>query len=55
MELLDEYSVKSRFRCALQVLFERDRKLLDIRVNERSLTHRLALHLQGLFPDWDVD
>ncbi len=40
---------------ALQTLAKFDRQLLDIDVNERSVSHKLAEHLQKEFPDWDVD
>lgn len=32
-----------------------DASLIDADANERSMTHRLALYLQGEFPGWDVD
>ncbi len=40
---------------ALSCLFREDRKLFEINVNERSITHRLALYLRNLYEDWDVD
>ncbi len=43
---------------ALDDLCERDRHLLDptVDINERSITHRLGMHLQRYFGDrWDVD
>jgi hypothetical protein len=40
---------------ALRRLFELDGYLLSIRANERSITHRFAIHLAYEFPDWDVD
>ena len=43
------------FRTALRQLRECDRHLLDFDVGERSITHRLGLYLQPLFPEWDVD
>lgn len=33
----------------------KERQLFKINVGERSLTHRLALHLEPLFPLWDID
>jgi len=41
--------------CAIKKLFERDRHLLKVNANERSITHRLAIYLQENFWDWDVD
>lgn len=34
---------------------QRDTALFEYRVNERSLTHKLAEYLQAEFPDWHVD
>lgn len=34
---------------------KRERTLLEANVNERSLTHKLAEHLQAVFPSWNVD
>jgi len=40
---------------ALEKFIERDVLLLEIDANERSLTHRVAIYLQELFQDMDVD
>lgn len=32
-----------------------DSYLLEVDANERSISHRLGLHLQSVFADWDVD
>jgi len=40
---------------ALQKLLNEDADLLAVGINERSITHRLAVHLTPLFPEWDVD
>lgn len=40
---------------ALQTLLDRDAYLLRVDVNERTLTHRLAIYVEQAFPDWDVD
>jgi hypothetical protein len=40
---------------AVERLFINDRDLLDINVNERSISHKLAEYLQIEFPDWHVD
>ncbi len=47
--------VKSRLISALFALWEKDRHLLKYDASERSITHRLAVHLEGLFPEYDVD
>lgn len=40
---------------ALQTLLEQDADLLRLDANERSITHRFAMYLQALLPDWHVD
>ena len=40
---------------ALRLLFEKDDMLLDANVNERTITHRLAVYLEREFPGWNVD
>ena len=40
---------------ALAKLLKDDAHLLAIDANERSITHRLAIYLEELLPDWDVD
>ncbi|MBN3561287.1 hypothetical protein [Aliamphritea spongicola] len=40
---------------ALEKFLEHDSFLLEIDANERSLTHRVAIYLQELFPELDVD
>jgi len=32
-----------------------DKKLLEIKVNERTITHKLAVYLQQNFPEFNVD
>jgi hypothetical protein len=36
-------------------LYRHDPELLDVNANERSITHKLAEHLQREFPNWHVD
>jgi hypothetical protein len=42
-------------RQAVATFLECDGLLLITDANERSVAHRLAFHLTGVFPDWDVD
>ena len=44
-----------RLYSAYNVLLEKDGKLLELDANERSITHKLAEHLQAEFPGWNVD
>lgn len=39
----------------LKDLIEADDYLLHIDINERTITHRLGMHYQALFPTWHVD
>jgi hypothetical protein len=47
--------VKQKVRSAIENLITKDAHLFKIDVNERSITHRLAVHLQNAFKGWDVD
>jgi len=47
--------VKQRVIAAVCNLYRHDWDLLDVDANERSITHKLAEHLQREFPDWYVD
>ena len=47
--------IEERVCKALLRLFEKDSYLLKVDANERSITHRLGLYLQEVFPGWDVD
>lgn len=40
---------------ALKNFFETERQLLELNASERSISHKLAEHLEKEFPDWDVD
>lgn len=40
---------------AVQTLLDRDAYLLWADVNERTVTHRLAVYVEQAFPGWDVD
>ncbi len=47
--------VLERFELSLDALFNNDIYLLEHDVNERTITHKLAEHLQDRFPEWNVD
>jgi len=40
---------------ALQEFYAREAFLLEKDVGERTLTHRLAVHVESRFPGWEVD
>ena len=47
--------IKERVLSAIVDLYRYDGDLLDRDANERSITHKLAEHLQRRFPNWHVD
>lgn len=54
-ELHTRENIEKKLRHALATLQQQDAYLLSADVNERSITHRLAMYLQAEFPDWHVD
>lgn len=54
-QIEERKDIEQRVLRALDMLLERDRFLLVADLNERSITHRLAMYLQSLFPEWHVD
>ncbi|WP_295230351.1 hypothetical protein [uncultured Chryseobacterium sp.] len=52
---MDLTSTLNNFDDALSVLLKDDKHLLEANLSERSIAHRLALYLTGLFPEFDVD
>jgi len=50
-----EREIERRLNTALRQLSVLDNYLLANDVNERSITHRLAVYLQQHFDGWDVD
>ncbi|SHO46883.1 hypothetical protein [Anaerocolumna xylanovorans] len=47
--------VENRLNNALKRLYYFDNEIIDNYSNERSITHRLAIHLGTVFYEWDVD
>jgi hypothetical protein len=47
--------VESLVKRALRKMRKRDAALFQLRANERSITHRLALYLEKQFKGWNVD
>lgn len=47
--------IKAGVDCALACFQFVDRELLVRDACERSITHKIAEHLQHIFPDWNVD
>ncbi len=44
-----------RLVAALETFYRRETHLLENNLGERTLTHRLAVHVEKHFPGWDVD
>jgi len=40
---------------AIKELIEKDKYLLEVNINERTITHRLAIYLEQYFENWNVD
>ena len=51
---IEEETIK-KVQTALKSIFEKDCVLIDINVNERSIAHKLAEHLQNEFRNFNVD
>ncbi len=51
----NEYEIQQRVIAAICRVYRHDRDLLDVEVNERAITHKLAEYLQDEFPEWHVD
>jgi hypothetical protein len=53
--LAEMQSELDKFVRALGVFYARETHLLEKDLGERTLTHRLAVHLESQFGGWDVD
>jgi len=47
--------IQEKLNRAIETLVEYDKFLLAADVNERSITHQLALYLEDEFADYDID
>ncbi|WP_322793338.1 hypothetical protein [Bellilinea sp.] len=50
-----ENEIKQRVIAAVCRLYRHDWDLLDVEINERAITHKLAEYFQDEFPEWHVD
>lgn len=55
IERINQESIGKKVKEALNQFLHNDFELLQINANERTLTHRVALYLQNLFPNFHVD
>lgn len=47
--------IENRLNNALRRLYHFDKEIIENNSNERSISHRLAIHLGTVFYEWDVD
>lgn len=52
---MKQREIRRRFECALRRFYSKEALLIKYKVSERALTHKLAEHLQKLFPRHNVD
>ncbi len=52
---LNENVVEDIIISALDTLLLNDYYLLQVNINERTLTHRLAIYLENVFKGWNID
>lgn len=55
LEYPTQEEIKQRVIAAIGRLYRHDPGLLEVDVNERTITHKLAEYLQDEFPEWHVD
>jgi len=54
-EIISKEDIRNRIEIAYKKLIDKDSYLLKIDANERSITHRLAIYLEEVFWEYDVD
>src|SRR5216117_1757682 len=54
-EEFTQEEIRQKVRIAIDTVVKKDRYLLEQDVNERSITHRLAMYLDAQFDGWNVD
>lgn len=52
---MNSKEIFQRFQDSLTEFLETDKVLLEIDSNERSISHKLAEHMQSKFTGWNVD
>lgn len=54
--IMDNNCIKAKVRDALNLFIEKDsQSLLQVDIYEPTISHRIAVYLEGLFPDHNVD
>ena len=53
---MDNIVIKGKIREALKMFIIKDRQvLLRVDIYEPTISHRIAVYLEGLFPEFDID
>lgn len=53
---MDNECKKVKIREALRLFIDKDKEeLLKVDIYESTISHRIAVYLEGLFPDYDID
>lgn len=52
---MDFNDVREQMKLALKCFYKKDWYLIEKNVNERSITHKLAIYMEQVFNDYDVD
>jgi len=47
--------IEKKLKLALEKLLKNEKEIISYDVNERSLSHKLAIYLQAHFEEWDID
>ena len=47
--------IEEKVNLALDIFYVKDKYLIDNDIHERSMTHKLAIYLEELFKEYDVD
>ncbi len=53
--VIEKEKIEQALKEALKTLLARDKEILRADINERTISHRLALYLEPYFGDWNVD
>ncbi|WXG39830.1 MAG: hypothetical protein WED07_03225 [Candidatus Freyarchaeum deiterrae] len=52
---MDKETFLIKIKSAVNTFYKKDFKLIELKVGERTLGHRVALYLEPLFEDYNVD
>jgi len=52
---MNENELKKKIEYAVNIFLHKEKFLLENDVNERSITHKLAIYIENEFKDYDVD